>query len=423
MEKMGRRFLFIIICMLSFTVPAWANESKIQVFLNHELLQFSSPPILENGRVLVPVRELFQSMGFDIKWNPKEQQIVGEKDDLILTMYIGNTTVTKNHENIHLDIPPMIKENKTYVPLRFVAESTSANVEWNNRKKRVTISTERRKPESYASSVVKIQTNKMQGSGVIVSDDGYIVTNYHVLENAKTAQIAFQDGSFYQGNITLVGCIPSRDIALIKIEKVGLPPVKIAGSNTLHQQDKVTTISSPGGQLNIISYGVIKGYNKEIICTSAVIDHGSSGGALFNERGEVIGIVSSFGGQNYYAIPVKYILEIPRNLNVPLEKISEVPNDLQPPKHFTTTMDNDGVHIFWEPLYGVDYYNLYISPTENGPFTKVMNPKNQTDQWFWGFPHCFGLSMKQSSEFYFKIVAVRDGQKSLPSKITKVTVK
>ena len=68
-------------------------------------------------------------------------------------------------------------------------------------------------------SVVYIQTNKMQGSGIVLSADGLIATNYHVIKGAATAQFVFADGTIYQGTTTVVGLDTSADIALLRIEK------------------------------------------------------------------------------------------------------------------------------------------------------------------------------------------------------------
>lgn len=112
------------------------------------------------------------------------------------------------------------------VPLRFVADYSGASVTWDS--KTYTVSIERggapSTPEyTTADSVVYIQTNKIQGSGIVLSEDGLIATNFHVIENASTAQIIFNDGTIYAAASPL-WVLTLADIALLQIDKQGLHP-------------------------------------------------------------------------------------------------------------------------------------------------------------------------------------------------------
>ncbi|NLK36832.1 MAG: trypsin-like peptidase domain-containing protein, partial [Epulopiscium sp.] len=156
--------------------------------------------------------------------------------------------------------------------------------------------------------------------------------------------------------------------------------------------------------------------------TTAAIRHGSSGGALFNQNGQLIGMTSSFGGESYYSIPARFIEELPRNLNIPLKEISSITPTLRAPKNISVSVEQREAHVSWEPIYGIDYFHLYISSELNGEYTKIKNPKNQSDQWFWGYPYCFGMAVNHPKECYLKIVAVQNGVSSAPSEIIKVVI-
>ncbi len=397
-------------------------ESTIQVYINQKAVSFSSPPIIQKERVLVPLREILETMEYQVNWNAENQTILIVKNDINISMQIGSKHATKNNAAISLDVPPAIYQNKTYIPLRFVAESTGATVNWNAESRIINIAASTSNENRLLQSVVKIQTDKIQGSGIILSTDGYIATNFHVLEDATMGQIQFQNGNYYDGNITLVGCDAAKDIAIIKINQTGLVPVIFAGSQNIQTNDPVTSIGSPLGKLNVMTTGKILGLNENVISTSAVINHGSSGGALFNDNGQLIGMTSSFGGDNYFSIPAKFIESLPKNLNVPLKEISNIKPILHAPKNISVAVKQREVHISWEFIYGIDYYNLYISSSKDGTYTKIVNPKNKTDQWFWGYPYCFGMTVNHSKEFYLKIVSVKNGVSSAPSEIVKVTI-
>ena len=140
------------------------------------------------------------------------------------------------------------------------------------------------------------------GSGFVISEDGYIVTNYHVIEGASTIKVTFFDGTVYDA--TLIGGEQSNDIAVLKIEAEGLTPVIIGNSDDLHVGQTVTAIGNPLGELTFSqSAGIVSAKDREItlsdgltinmIQTDCTINSGNSGGPLFNIYGEVVGITSA----------------------------------------------------------------------------------------------------------------------------------
>ena len=146
------------------------------------------------------------------------------------------------------------------------------------------------------------------GSGIIVSADGYILTNTHVIDEGTRATVQLYDGSTYDAK--LVGADSQSDVAILKIEKTGLQPAVFASSKDIRVGDAVCAIGnplSPDYSLTMTS-GIISATSREVSYNGAVmnllqtdtsINEGNSGGPLFNERGQVIGItnmkiVSSF---------------------------------------------------------------------------------------------------------------------------------
>ena len=135
-----------------------------------------------------------------------------------------------------------------------------------------------------------------QGSGFIISDDGYILTNYHVIEGADRVKVRTKDGETYDG--TVVGTDDSTDIALIKIKSKKLPYVQLGDSDDMRVGDWVVAIGNPFGLGHTVTAGIISAKERIIgagpydafIQTDASINPGNSGGPLFNLSGEVIAI-------------------------------------------------------------------------------------------------------------------------------------
>lgn len=140
------------------------------------------------------------------------------------------------------------------------------------------------------------------GSGFILSADGYILTNYHVVEDSNSITVSLYDGTEYDA--TLVGCDESNDIAVLKIDAEGLTPVVLGDSDNLNVGDQVVAIGNPLGELTFsLTTGVVSALNREVtlssnvtmnlIQTDCAINSGNSGGALFNLYGEIIGITNA----------------------------------------------------------------------------------------------------------------------------------
>ncbi len=171
-----------------------------------------------------------------------------------------------------------------------------------------------------------------EGSGVIYRSDGYIITNYHVIEsaiNSSNASIAVYLPSDTQTAIpaTVVGYSISSDLAVVKINVTGLPAIEIADSDKLAVGEYAIAIGNPGGMefMGSVTYGIISGLNRTItvegvgmmslIQTDAAINPGNSGGALVNSQGKLMGINSNklvstaYEGMGF-AIPSNTVVEI-----------------------------------------------------------------------------------------------------------------
>ena len=164
---------------------------------------------------------------------------------------------------------------------------------------------------SQVNSVVAISSTiqsgrssgQSSGSGFILTEDGYVITNYHVVEGATKIQVITHDGTEYDAE--LVGKDSSNDLAVLKVEATGLPAATLGSSNDLLIGDMVVAIGNPLGELAATqTVGYVSGIDREVstsgsittismIQTDAAINPGNSGGPLFNMYGQVIGITTA----------------------------------------------------------------------------------------------------------------------------------
>ena len=171
-------------------------------------------------------------------------------------------------------------------------------------------------------------TSAAAGSGFILTDDGYVITNHHVIENSDSITVSLYDGTAYEAE--LIGYDAGNDIAVLKVEAEGLTPVVIGDSENLNVGDSVIAIGNPLGELTFsLTSGAVSALDREItlsnsvtmelIQTDCAINSGNSGGALFNLYGEVVGVTNakysgSGGGASIdnigFAIPVNHVKDI-----------------------------------------------------------------------------------------------------------------
>ena len=168
------------------------------------------------------------------------------------------------------------------------------------------------------------------GSGVIVSPDGYIVTNNHVVQEATNIVVTLNDKRVYQGKI--VGTDPSSDLALIKIDEQALPFLSYGNSDDVKIGEWVLAVGNPFNLTSTVTAGIVsakarninilgsQGAIESFIQTDAAVNSGNSGGALVNTRGELIGINAAIAsGNGYYtgysfAIPVNIVKKVAGDL-------------------------------------------------------------------------------------------------------------
>lgn len=238
---------------------------------------------------------------------------------LLLIMTAGAQAPVRVYVNeMRVNEDVILKDGRTYVPLRVVSEAMGAQVIWNQDTFSAHISfTEddaiAQVVSNVSPSVVTIVGNysssstsdsynnpTMHGSGVIYKSNGYIVTNAHVVEDIKNLTVVLNDGSLLPGKVLYSD--EKADLAIVKIDKIGLTPITMAAKESVISGKTAIVIGTPISlsMRNTVTKGIISGTDVtlkdsyyKLIQTDAAINPGNSGGPLVNIKGELIGINSS----------------------------------------------------------------------------------------------------------------------------------
>lgn len=205
----------------------------------------------------------------------------------------------------------MQKDVSTSIPATSNTNILSTNVENNSTQNNYSGYSISQIASMNSDSIVEITTATNQstffgnytatgsGSGIIISKDGYILTNNHVINSAKEIKIRLHDGTEYTASV--VGSDAKTDVGILKVDATNLKPVTVGDSDKLLVGDTAVVIGNPLGQLGgTVTNGIISALEREIILdgskmnliqTNAAINPGNSGGGLFNANGELVGIV------------------------------------------------------------------------------------------------------------------------------------
>ncbi|MBB3072222.1 S1-C subfamily serine protease [Paenibacillus baekrokdamisoli] len=338
------------------------QTAKIQVFIDGKKLSLAPAPVTIKGITVVPMRSIFTALQATLIWEPSTKTILATKGSTTITLQLGSTKAYKNGKAVTLTAPPLQMNGSTMVPLRFVAEALGAEVQMDNATQVIRITSAEAlykqlleaaaKAKEYAdklaaatvlttkqiidkndSKVVMITTNAGQGSGVVIGTN-QILTNLHVMQDATSGSITLLNGKTIeiQG---LVGYDEDTDLAVIQTKApVNVAPVSIGFRAS--KGDHVVAIGSPLGLQNTASEGIISNIvndYQETYQISVPIDHGSSGGGLFNDHGELIGITSSgvdaTNANLNFAVSVLNIHMLLFQIeDEPLDKIAFLPSQL-----------------------------------------------------------------------------------------------
>ena len=228
---------------------------------------------------------------------------------------------------------------------------------------------------TYTNFFGQTSSSAVSGSGFIITEDGYILTNYHVIETAYQSNYAVtvmtHDGTRYDA--TIVGVEASNDIALLKIDASGLTPATLGNSDSIAVGDEICAVGNPLGELEFTStFGRVSALDRLITTEEggsainmfqidAAVNSGNSGGPVYNAKGEVIGIVTA----KYSSTGVEGL-----GFAIPINDAASIANDLIT-KGYVTGKAHMGVRIDqrYTSAYS-QYYNMpegaYVYSVESG---------------------------------------------------------
>ena len=353
-------------------------------------------PVIVEGRTFLPIRAVVEALSGTIAWTAADKKVTIIMGSDVLELFIGKSTARVNGTPMSVDpvnpkVVPFIVGGRTMLPVRFVAERLGGTVAWNDATKTATLTfgstttqtslsvTEiAKKVESVVYIEVAFSDGKgASGSGFIISPDGRIVTNYHVIDGAESGKVVLNDETTFT-DIKVLGWDKEGDLAIIKISGSGLPAVTMGNSDAAQIGEAVVAIGSPLGLQNTVSTGIISARREGFLQTTAPISHGSSGGALFNMMGDVIGITSAGmeeGANLGFAIPINEVKSLATDRTLTLAQFTaqtsgsvtssvSVPSLIQPAA--TTEVDTLTPTFQWTKVTTATRYTFWLGKGTTG---------------------------------------------------------
>ncbi|WP_186579312.1 S1C family serine protease [Aquibacillus kalidii] len=169
--------------------------------------------------------------------------------------------------------------------------------------------------DEYQESIVVIETETGKGTGFSISSDGYIITNYHVIDDTRDALAAFPEEGLFDAKI--VETYPEVDLALLKVEGEKLPFLPLATETTFSEKEHINFIGNPlkfngiANEGNVLGYTQLKDWDQEVLMLDAPVYRGNSGSPVINSDGEVIAVIFATlnhekHGRIGLAVPIDY---------------------------------------------------------------------------------------------------------------------
>lgn len=302
-RTVARALVAALLAASLLPAPALAAPA---VYVDGRPLRLEAAPRVEQGRTLVPLRGVFEALGAQVTFDPATQTVVAVRAGRTVILRVGSPTARVNGKQVDLEVPARVRDGRTLVPLRFVAEALGVTVRWDPAAGAVHIATGGTGAGAAAvltaeqvaqlglASTVLIETDGGLGSGFFVDDQGTVVTNHHVIAAASWVVVVTPDGKRHEAT-GLLASDPARDVAVLRTEARGYPALRLADGESLRPGQSVVAVGSPLGLVGSVSTGVVSSPNRVIqgiafIQHTAPISPGNSGGPLLTLAGEVAGM-------------------------------------------------------------------------------------------------------------------------------------
>ena len=215
---MKRKFLiFAMVLLLTPLFPFNRTDaaSPVKLWVNGNYVTTDADPYIEKGRTMVPIRVISENLGYEVSWTPEEQKVAIFKPEFAETgfgiiLYINNPVVgLYEDEEIKLDAPPKIINGRTFVPIRFIAETMGLKVNWDNANRTVIIgdgyvNNEKSQPENAVTVTNNVTEDKNTNLGILPTgwqdpkDPAYKYANGKIIGNVKSNIYHFPDQKSYK---------------------------------------------------------------------------------------------------------------------------------------------------------------------------------------------------------------------------------
>ena len=412
MKKFLKGAVLLAFLLTCGTQTAAAKE--ISVALDGQTIPFDTPPCLENGRVLVPMRGIMESLGYTVEWQQNTKTVQAVKGETTILMPLGSTQVMVNGKSVSVDAPAKLISGRTLIPLRFLAEYSGAEVVWDGAAQMVNITSEAAKvpaEKTIRDSLVYIETGveNRDGVGVVLSEDGLIATSYPLLRDSVVTELTFNHGEAYHGDIKVVGLDEGKGIVLLKVEKEGLHPVKTCEKYAVGDPIFLLNIA-PDGRYGTFD-GTITFAESGVFSISTTV---SAGNAVFNAQNEVIGLNAykplTHNQWNYVEIPIADITSIEQDLSMSVEELRKYTYQPVPPATVGFEEDDGSYTFAWAPVYNAEKYMIALTLHHNGECPWV--PERNTETYESDFIKWWVTIGSGFTYGEYKIAAVVNGEQS-----------
>ena len=189
---------------LSLGVFAEDEGRDISVTLDGEAIDFDVPPVLVDGRTMVPMRAIFEALGALVSWDDESQTASAVKVDITVKITIDKKILDKNDEEIELDVPAMLVDDRTLVPLRAVSESFEVNVSWDDATSTVSLTSKTEvKVEKPSAKLALTEENFVAGPGynIVTKDNAITAENTPVTVKAADDGLSVMHGGYYNSGL------------------------------------------------------------------------------------------------------------------------------------------------------------------------------------------------------------------------------
>ena len=236
MKKVLSLIISAMLLVGSFSTIGVYASPQITVTLNGTYINFDVQPTEINGRVLVPVRAIFEALGAKVDWNESKNEVIATKGDVTIRLYKDNTTMYRNNNAITLDVPAKDIGDRILVPVRAISESFGCKVEWSDTNSQVIITTNNSSTTYSKEEIIQ----KVKALGYSTAYEYPIPDYISVTGASKKSNLSFSDG--YSCNYDSLYKMKSDVISYCKtLEKLGFVPSSVS-ETTLHELENLQSV-------------------------------------------------------------------------------------------------------------------------------------------------------------------------------------